>query len=126
MKSRVALAALVAVATTSAVASAQQPWIRDRRYGEGIGIRVGDLELHPGIAAEFGYDSNFFQRSGATGGSAQLDELENPITEFYRLRLTGHFNVSTLSMQRRQAEGLGGEPPSVNFQAGAHIAYNEF
>ena len=27
-------------------------------------FRAGDLELHPGIAGEVGFDSNFFQASG--------------------------------------------------------------
>jgi len=25
-------------------------WLKDRRYAEGIGVRAGDLEIHPGIA----------------------------------------------------------------------------
>ncbi|MDW8362679.1 MAG: hypothetical protein RMK74_09775, partial [Myxococcales bacterium] len=40
-----------------------QGWLEDRRRAEGIGIRVGDLELHPGIGAEVGYDSNVFLQS---------------------------------------------------------------
>jgi len=44
-------------------AQAQQPWLADRKYGEGIGVRVGNLELHPGIAGEVGYDSNYFLRA---------------------------------------------------------------
>lgn len=114
MKFSVALGAMCAVATISAVASAQQPWIKDRRYGEGIGIRVGNLELHPGIAAEFGYDSNYFQRA----------ENENP-TAFYRLRVTPHLTLSTLGPQRREAEGMEGEPPVLNFNAGIYGSYNE-
>ena len=58
MKKVAFLAAALAVATTTFSAAAQQPWIKDRSYGEGIGIRTGNLELHPGIAGEFGYDSN--------------------------------------------------------------------
>ena len=42
---------------TGAIAQ-EQVWLKDRRYGEGIGIRAGDFELHPGIGGEFGYDSN--------------------------------------------------------------------
>jgi hypothetical protein len=121
-----ALCAVSALSFTASVASAQQPWISDRRYGEGVGIRVGNLELHPGLAAEFGYDSNWFQRSdnepqgtvaGGTGG-------RDP-EAYYRLRITPHLTLSTLSPQRRQAEGMGGEPPKLNFQLGVYGAYNE-
>ena len=48
--------------STAAVAQ-EQVWLKDRRYTEGVGIRAGHLELHPGLAGEFGYDSNFFLRS---------------------------------------------------------------
>jgi len=55
----------VALFATRAVAAQPQytapsgtpEWLQDRRYNEGIGIRAGDLEIHPGIAGEFGYDS---------------------------------------------------------------------
>ncbi len=111
------LAALVAVATSTLGASAQeQPWLQDRRYGEGIGIRAGDLELHPGIAAEGGYDSNYFQRSG--------DSTEEVISTV-RLRVTPSFSVSTLGPQRRGVDGNGAEPPKVDFRATASGSYNE-
>jgi len=118
MKLRVALTALVAVTTIDVVASAQQPWIKDRRFGEGVGIRAGNLELHPGLAAEFGYDSNYFQRASGEGPNG-----EGPVG-FYRMRITPHLNISTLSPQRRLAEGLG-EAPAVNFRAGVYASYNE-
>src|SRR5450432_1616003 len=60
MKFCLTLAATVLLGAISLEARAQQPWLSDRRYGEGIGVRVGNLELHPGIAAEAGYDSNYF------------------------------------------------------------------
>jgi hypothetical protein len=122
MKLSAALAALLAIATASAAASAQQPWIKDRRYGEGIGIRTGNLELHPGIAAEFGYDSNFFQRSGEENPSGNVGA--EPRIAFYRFRVTPHLTLSTLGPQRRDAEGVG-VAPVLNFSAGLYAAYNE-
>jgi len=116
MKLRPILTALCAVSTlslTASFAAAQQPWLKDRRYGEGIGIRVGNLELHPGVAAEFGYDSNYFQRA----------DDEDP-QAFYRLRITPSLTLSTLSQQRREAEGIG-EAPKLNFQFGVFGSYNE-
>lgn len=117
MKLRLAIAAaLVAAFTVSTAAAQQQPWIKDRRYGEGIGIRTGDLELHPGIAGEFGYDSNYFQRSPD----------EPPVLDVLRLRITPSITLSTLGPQRRLLGPEQGPPPSVNFRAGASVAYNEF
>ena len=62
--SRLLRFAIVSVACAlPSVASAQdQPWLSDRRFTEGKGIEVGNFELHPGAAAEFGYDSNYFRR----------------------------------------------------------------
>jgi len=98
-----------------AVASAQdQPWLKDRRYTEGIGYRVGDLELHPGLAGEFGYDSNYFHRSSDEGPVGSL-----------RLRITPSFSMSTLSRQRREA-APGAAPPDFEFRAGISATYNEF
>lgn len=49
MRLRAFLATTLLVATASLSAAAQsQPWIKDRRYAEGIGYRTGNLELHPG------------------------------------------------------------------------------
>lgn len=95
------------------VASAQtQPWLGDRRYTEGPGIQVGDFELHPGAAAEFGYDSNYFYRS----------DDEDPIGTL-RLRITPSFSIATLGPQRRDP---GSSPPWVQFRAGIHATYDEF
>jgi len=44
-----ALIGLALVYSSNALAQ-EQTWLKDRRYGEGVGIRTGDLELHPGIA----------------------------------------------------------------------------
>lgn len=99
----------------SSFASAQtQPWLADRRYTEGRGIRVGDFELHPGAAAEFGYDSNYFLRG----------DDEDPIGSL-RLRITPSFSLATLS-ERRRAEGGAVEQPTVEFRAGIHATYDEF
>src|SRR5262245_10243609 len=38
-------------------------WVQDERFTNGAGVRVGNVELHPGIGVEGGYDSNFFLRS---------------------------------------------------------------
>ena len=87
-----------------AVAAAQeQVWLKNRRYTEGIGYRVGDFELHPGAAAEFGYDSNFFHRSPTDNGG--------PVGSL-RFRITPSLSLSTLSKQRLE-NGANGTKAAV-------------
>ena len=114
MKQRISvLAAAIAMMAAPAVAEAQdQPWLRDRGYTEGIGFRVGDFELHPGLAAEFGYDSNYLHRAPDEGPIGSL-----------RLRLTPSLSASTLGTQRRTA---GGPPPDVEFRSGLAVTCNVF
>lgn len=106
------LGTFLAATALPAVASAQvQPWLGDRRYTEGKGIEVGDFELHPGIAAEFGYDSNYFNRG----------DDEDPIGSL-RLRITPSFSIGTIGGQRRPDE----PPPDIAFRAGVYATYDEF
>lgn len=94
-------------------AQAQEPaWLADRRFAEGPGIRTGNFELHPGIGAEFGYDSNYFHRA----------DDEDPVGAL-RLRVTPHFALSTLGPQRR---GEDGPPPDVEFRGDLGVSYDEF
>src|SRR5262245_35726115 len=111
------IAAAFSIAMAPAMASAQdQPWLADRRYTEGIGFRVGDFELHPGAAAEFGYDSNFLHRSD--------DDDVKPVGSL-RLKITPSFSLSTIGPQRRN-ETVNTPPPSVNFRLGLSATYHEF
>ncbi len=108
-----AAATFAGVGAVSGIAEAQvQPWLADRRYTEGRGIEVGDFELHPGIGAEFGYDSNYFRRA----------DDEDPIGSL-RLRITPSFSVGTLTARRR---GEDAPPPLVAFRAGIYATYEEF
>ena len=67
MRRLAALAALLlaSVFTADTVGAQEQTWLADRRYREGPGFLAGDWELHPGLGAEFGYDSNYFRRAPA-------------------------------------------------------------
>jgi hypothetical protein len=114
MNVRLTVAASLAFLTVAGSAGAQQTWIADRRYGEGIGIKTGNLELHPSVSAEFGYDSNFFQRA----------ESEPPVADAWRLRVTPALSLSTLKDQRKGGTASGA-PPMINFNANAFFAYNE-
>src|SRR5207244_1804998 len=99
-------------------ASAQE-WLKDRRYSEGAGIRAGDLEIHPGVAGEVGYDSNYLLRTNKSGAvnSGPLDAG--------LLRVTPSLSLSTLGPQRREGDSPDNDP-SVKFRAGLSGTYREF
>jgi hypothetical protein len=105
-------------------------WLKDRRYNEGIGIRTGDLELHPGIAGEVGYDSNYFLRSDKTGPAPNGATIENsapvaPVISSVPFRITPSLYISTLGPQRREGDYTTPEP-SVAFRAGVNGTYRAF
>lgn len=105
---------------TSTEAGAQE-WMKDRRYQEGAGLRAGDVELHPGIGGEIGYDSNWLLRTHRTGFVNSNPEGAGI------LRITPSFAIATLGPQRLQgAEGPPPLPPSVQFRGGVSATYREF
>src|SRR5450432_402427 len=116
MKFCLTLAATMLIGAVSLEAHAQQPWLADRTYGEGIGVRVGNLELHPGVSAEVGYDSNYFLRAPG--------ELSSVLAA-YRLRVTPAISLSTLGAKRSATGDAAPAPTSVIFRGGAYASYNE-
>lgn len=144
-------ASLVAVVLATrlgltAEASAQgQPWLADRRFGTGIGVRLGDFELHPGVAGELGYDTNYFQGSGTVtteGEAVPIDPEYRPMTPggasfgatglvveplvgSFRFRLTPSLVLKTLGEQRSAHAGTPGAAPKVKLEAFAALSYNE-
>lgn len=107
-----ALAGLLTLTVAGNAAAQEQAWLKDPKVGEGIGYRLGDLELHPGLAGEFGYDSNMFLRHSS----------ENPIS-VWRVRVTPSLSLSTLKGERR---GVEQAPRKVEFRAGVAGTYNEY
>ncbi|MDI1449611.1 hypothetical protein [Polyangium sp. 6x1] len=115
------LAAALALATLAPATAAgqDQPWLADRRFTVGPGYRVGDYELHPGVAVEFGYDSNFFLRG------SENDAPGDPVGAM-RLRVTPSFSFSTLGPQRKGGGGTTQALPTAEFSGGLSLTYNEF
>ncbi len=111
MKFCLTLVATVLLGAISLEAHAQQPWLSDRKYGEGAGIRVGNLEVHPGLSAEAGYDSNYFLRAPS----------EDPLA-VYRFRITPSLSVATLGTQRREGSTT---PTQLTFRASTYAAFNQ-
>ncbi len=112
------VAVLLTVLAPTPAFSQDQPWLADRKYTVGPGYRVGNFELHPGFATEFGYDSNFFMR--ASQGDIQGDPVGS-----MRLRITPSFSFSTLGPQRRAAT-TSQPPPPLEIFGGVSATYNEF
>ena len=96
-----------------------QGWLADRRYTEGIGIKVGDFELHPGIGISAGVDSNWFQRTYNTGFVNS-----NPVAAGI-FSVTPSLYLSTLQAQRKEGD-VNAAPPTVNFKLGAAATYRAF
>ncbi len=149
MKKRVFFAslalALCGFAPSLRAQSERQPWLSDRRIGGGLGIRTGDFELHPAVAGEVGYDSNFFQSAGrvtALGQAVLIPQQYRPVSEqglvfgdtgsfseprvgTFRFRITPSLTLSTLGAQRREGDSEAAARPKVNLQATASASYNE-
>jgi hypothetical protein len=98
-------------------------WLKDRRYNEGAGVRTGDLELHPGIAGEVGYDSNWLLRSDKQNfDNSAPNAPPVPALEF---RVTPSLYLATLGPQRREGD-VAVQPPDVSFRFGVNATYREF
>ena len=123
MKFRLALAtaALLAASSTTLTASAQQPWVDDPDMGEGEGIPIGELDFHPSLAGEFGYDSNYLRR-GPNDLAADGSRL--PVVDTLRLRITPSLTLNTRHKHRSVTE----PPPMVLFKLNtvAAASYNVF
>jgi hypothetical protein len=110
MKARLPLIAALVVALFPLKASAQA-WVSNPDFSEGVGIRAGNLELHPSIGAEFGYDSNYFRSS----------PQEGPVVDVFKLRVTPSITLATLGGERRNAS----TPPKFTFSSSANASYHE-
>ncbi len=106
--------AAAAFGTSTQALAQEQIWLKDRKYTEGAGIRVGDFELHPGVAAEVGFDSNYLRRADSDGPAGSV-----------RLRVTPSLSLATLGPQRTGG-APNATPPDVEFRGTASLTYNEF
>ncbi len=124
------------LASHAASAQSQTPgqsdspqWLKDRKFSEGIGIRSGDLELHPGLAGEVGYDSNWLLRSDrqvcGAGLQCQNGPPVAPVVPAAEFRITPSLTLSTLSGPRRAGDS-GDVAPTVAFRAGINATYRAF
>jgi hypothetical protein len=109
------------VSITSAEA---QEWLKDRMYAEGAGVRTGDVEWHPGVAIEGGYDSNYWLRSDKNAPNLVNGPPNFPVQATPVMRVTPSLSLATLGQQRK--EGDASPPPTVNFRLGASGTYREY
>ena len=97
-----AIVAVVLLASSAARAQGSDSpvWLKDRQYSQGAGVLAGDFELHPSIAGEAGYDSNWFLRSSATNVAFANSAPAAPVVGALEFRITPSLYLSTLSAQR--------------------------
>lgn len=96
-----------------------QGWLADRKYTEGIGIKTGDFELHPGIGISAGVDSNWFNRTYNNGFINS-----NPVAAGI-FSVTPSLYLSTLGPERKEGD-VNAAPPTVDFRLGASATYRAF
>ena len=102
-----------------------QAWLKDRAASEGSGIKTGNLEVHPGIGTEVGYDSNWFLRSSSTDRLVLNGEVNGlPVVGLPVLRITPSISLSTLSGDR--IGGIPGDPPKFKFRVSGAATYREY
>jgi len=100
-------AGLLCVTAAGSSYSQQRPWLADRAYGSGAGYNAGSFVIHPGIAGEFGYDSNLYRRASS----------ENPV-EVFVLRITPSVSLTTAVPE--------GQPAKYRLDAGVSAGYSEY
>ena len=97
--------------------SAAQAWFADRDRIEGHGLRIGDLEFHPGIGAELGFETNPFLEADQVGEAGGLT-VEESVKPSATMRVSPHLFLSTLGEDRlTDASGVY-TPPSFAFRGG--------
>lgn len=102
-----------------------QAWLKDRAASEGSGVKTGNLEVHPGIGTEVGYDSNWFLRSSSTDRLVLNGEVNGlPVVGLPVLRITPSISLSTLSGDR--IGGIPGDPPKFKFRVSGAATYREY
>jgi hypothetical protein len=105
--------------TLSAPASAQE-FLHDTRVGQGGGVQAGGFEVHPGLAAEVGWQDNYYGRSDKTGIEIANGAPAHPPIDTGMLRVTPSL---ALQMAPKSASGAGGP---FALQLGASGTYREF
>jgi hypothetical protein len=116
-----------ALALTWTLPASAQEWLKgDRRIAEGPGYQAGDFEIHPGLAAEVGYDSNYLGRSDKTGPNLLNGAPFAPPIGTGELRITPSLSLRSTPSAQRGGGAPAGEPPPVTFSLGAAGTYREF
>lgn len=94
-----------------------QAWLKDRDTKEGTGVRVGDLELHPGIALMGGYDSNPYYRDDLDKSGITASDDDGVVSSAVG-QVTPHLDISTISRKRRADSDDTVVPPFIDFRGG--------
>lgn len=113
-------AALIGVSQPALAQDA--PWVGNSSVGEGAGVRTGNVEWHPGISGEFGYDSNYLQRANSTTDATNF----GPVVPALRLRVTPQISLRMADGTEGSSEGAEAPPKRpISFNASGSVSYNE-
>lgn len=123
---RVAIALGVLTGLSVSGRASAQEWLKDRRYQEGIGVKAGTLELHPGVAGEIGYDSNWFLRSPKNDPALVNAAPNNPPVDGGVMRITPSLSLRTMGPQRKEGDAPEAAKPKIGFNANLSGTYREF
>jgi hypothetical protein len=121
---RLLTATLTLAATLLPSVAHAQGWLADRKYTEGIGIKAGDFEIHPGLGAEAGFDSNWLMRTDKTGFVNGCPTACPDAAGIFRL--TGSLHISTIGPQRKEGDSGNAELPTVTLRAGLDVTQRLF
>lgn len=122
VKRRLLLGVLISTSVVQSRVAFAQAYLSDSRLTDGQGVKAGDFELHPGIAGEFGYDSNYFQRSGNEGFvDGRPVKSEYPVIGSLRLRITPSLTFQTYG--KRTAESRA-EKRDIELNGRVAASYN--
>jgi hypothetical protein len=101
-----------------------QEFLHDPRVSNGDGVHAGDIDVHPGVAAEIGYDSNYLWRSDKTGANLINGAPTNGPIDSGVLRVTPSLSLS-LTPASKGGEGTSRSAP-FSISVGANGTYREF
>jgi hypothetical protein len=123
---RVAVVLGSALALTVSLPAAAQQFLSDRGVAQGPGYQAGDFEIHPGIAGEVGYDSNYLLRSDKNDPRYVNASPANPPEGTGELRLTPSIYFRSFATGERADSEARGAPPAVTIAGDVSGSYREF
>jgi hypothetical protein len=103
-----------------------QAFLRDPNIQQGSGITAGSFVLHPGLAAELGYDSNYLIRSYNSGFVNSNPEASGLVRVTPSLRFTTTSQAAAAAPLDADAPAGPRSQPGATVDGGLSASYREF